>query len=91
MIRYKFVVRVWPNLSIPEMETACVVETPVSTFRPTPCYNHYDYTVKNSHFQIRVIYSSLNLARLLRLSHTVLLARSAYVRKGERLALQACV
>jgi len=63
MIGYKFGVRLWPNLSIPEMEATCAFETPASTYMTTPCYNHKDCNLKSSDFQ--TIHSLLKLARLL--------------------------
>lgn len=56
MIRYKFGVKLRPNLSISEMEVACNFETPVSTYKTTPCYNPKDYTAKNIHFQLFTVY-----------------------------------
>ena len=75
MIRYKFGIKIWPNLSVPEMEVACIFETPASTYMTTQCSNHKEYNLKSSDFQ--TIQSLLNLARLTRVFHAVLLPQSA--------------
>ena len=46
MIKHKFGVNLWPNLSTPEMEVVCAFETPTSTYMITPCYNHKDHNLK---------------------------------------------
>jgi len=75
MIRYRLGMKLWPNLSVPEMEATRAFETRTSTYMTTPCSNNKDYNFKSSDFQ--TIQSLLNLARLLRVFHTVLLPQSA--------------